>query len=871
MKVAEVRGGQLVVKQEEPTRWITVEGGRRVPITTPKGEKPRAKKPFGRKERKAWRDKKRNESKKLLSIVDELVDAINSPTGDKTIEEWLDQQALFWQYSWANTILILSQKPDARQVAGYKQWQKLGRQVRGGERSIRILAPFSYKIKKEPVEGEEPGEEETTYRTYFNPVSVFDVLQTDGEKLLDFRPDIGVGGKGLLQAAKSYAEEEEVPLQFGPIYGEAGAYIGSEGIKVYGGLGVSHQAISLVHELSHRQLKHLEAKVPTSQAEAEAEATTFIVLKALGLPAQASNSAGYIKSHFEGAQDGEPKERASARIRDSLSRISMAAKVLIDGLSARLGEEEPTDPEDEPAVIKLYDSGISVASVQRGELIIKREGEEPTRWITVGGKKVPIKAPARLDSGIGKQLASEAIKRFGLTTDPREAGFILSDGKLLDLGRKPSGEAGLGHGQIAAIFPDALPEKEWDSSYERKAIDNFLRSTGAIRAYYGGPVARSKSHIKGGAYLYLEFAVPPTNTQWRIMQSLAEGTQETGLEFKLPRTRKLEYVYKNPTKRDIGSFRSWVRYMVGEGRKPARELGKLDTTDDLLKISQAELDTQTARLRTFAAELADTYAPTFHDTARKMFQQELEDTLLSGFREILARPGRGPKGTIGRTRMRSAIYDLLRQTQAQLGRRVTYLALEDETNVAIQNALRAYEERRLSLPGLRSALQNLLRYSYEQSTIIGKRDAYIKQIEARGEVVPASAHTRPFALTVDDRHRIDDELEDEYQYLTGFIEEAKRRRTEDVPFGPYVHWRGKLYAQALWGLEQYGVISELGPLDVIHWRINPEAESCEDCIRIAANGPYTRETLPTVPRRGDTRCLSNCQCSLDIEYAVAAA
>lgn len=40
------------------------------------------------------------------------------------------------------------------------------------------------------------------------------------------------------------------------------------------------------------------------------------------------------------------------------------------------------------------------------------------------------------------------------------------------------------------------------------------------------------------------------------------------------------------------------------------------------------------------------------------------------------------------------------------------------------------------------------------------------------------------------------------------------------------------------------------------------AEHCQDCIDLAANGPYTEETLPTLPRNGDTRCLGNCKCTL---------
>jgi hypothetical protein len=44
-----------------------------------------------------------------------------------------------------NCILIATQRPDATQVAGFKAWQQLGRQVRKGEHGIRIMAPMVVK------------------------------------------------------------------------------------------------------------------------------------------------------------------------------------------------------------------------------------------------------------------------------------------------------------------------------------------------------------------------------------------------------------------------------------------------------------------------------------------------------------------------------------------------------------------------------------------------------------------------------------------------------------------------------------------------------------------------------------------------------
>ena len=62
------------------------------------------------------------------------------------------------------------QKPEATLVAGYKAWQKnFDRHVNKGEKAIRILAPAPYKIKEE--------------RDKLDPVSVFDVSQTDGKPI----------------------------------------------------------------------------------------------------------------------------------------------------------------------------------------------------------------------------------------------------------------------------------------------------------------------------------------------------------------------------------------------------------------------------------------------------------------------------------------------------------------------------------------------------------------------------------------------------------------------------------------------------------------------------------------------------------------
>lgn len=58
-----------------------------------------------------------------------------------------------------------------------------------------------------------------------------------------------------------------------------------------------------------------------------------------------------------------------------------------------------------------------------------------------------------------------------------------------------------------------------------------------------------------------------------------------------------------------------------------------------------------------------------------------------------------------------------------------------------------------------------------------------------------------------------------------------------------------------------GFLSNVPTTTAIEWRLGL-AEHCADCLTFAAGSPYTKGTLPAVPRDGTSRCLSNCKCSL---------
>ena len=66
---------------------------------------------------------------KLAALHDRLAEQVAALRTGQDWQRWLTVAARFHTYSLNNTLLILAQRPDATQVAGYEAWKTLGRQV----------------------------------------------------------------------------------------------------------------------------------------------------------------------------------------------------------------------------------------------------------------------------------------------------------------------------------------------------------------------------------------------------------------------------------------------------------------------------------------------------------------------------------------------------------------------------------------------------------------------------------------------------------------------------------------------------------------------------------------------------------------------
>jgi antirestriction protein ArdC len=240
---------------------------------------------------------------------------------------WAETRATFHRYSMGNCMLIAMQAPDATQVAGFRKWQELGRQVRRGERAIRIMAPMTAKHE------DANGDEERV--TFFRAVPVFDISQTDGEALPEAprEPITGTSHECYLEPLKDHARSMSIAVyEYEPtsaaqgFYDETGARI-----VISTELAPNGKVRTLVHELAHA---HGVTYKDYSRGEAEVivETAATIVCGSLGLDTS-GESIPYIAGWGE---DGDLEAiRKHAETVDTIARsIETACYAMADKLEA---------------------------------------------------------------------------------------------------------------------------------------------------------------------------------------------------------------------------------------------------------------------------------------------------------------------------------------------------------------------------------------------------------------------------------------------------------------------------------------------------------------------------------------------------------
>ncbi len=251
-----------------------------------------------------------------------LATAVDEVRASEMFRQYLDVQARFHRYSWHNSLLILSQRPDVQRVAGFQAWKKLGRHVRKGERGIAIFAPCPWKR----TDTDDDGKDIERQGVYFKVVHVFDVSQTDGEPLPEVEvPDVHIAADTLLANLERVASNRGIAVNFSEL--EVGYYGVSKGgtIDIATGHATGQQSKTLAHELAHEAMHQKDRPdgLTRSVAELEAESVAYVVCAHFDLDVEL-RASGYIA-----LWDGDAKA-----LRESLERIATTARDIIDDVEA---------------------------------------------------------------------------------------------------------------------------------------------------------------------------------------------------------------------------------------------------------------------------------------------------------------------------------------------------------------------------------------------------------------------------------------------------------------------------------------------------------------------------------------------------------
>jgi antirestriction protein ArdC len=235
--------------------------------------------------------KKQSSSERRQQDRERLEQAVAALVSSEGWKSWVETRSRFHRYSLHNQFLIAMQKPDATQVAGYKTWQSLGRQVRKSEKGIRILAPM-------PVKRQMQNDEEETF-LLFRSVAVFDVSQTDGEPLPEIpgEPVTGDSHAEYLPKLEAYAGSLGLVVVFEEVRNGAKGYHSAtaHSIGIDSRMAPNEQVAVLVHELAHALGDINYCDYPREVAEVIVETTAYIVCRSIGLETD-SASVPYLAS-----------------------------------------------------------------------------------------------------------------------------------------------------------------------------------------------------------------------------------------------------------------------------------------------------------------------------------------------------------------------------------------------------------------------------------------------------------------------------------------------------------------------------------------------------------------------------------------------
>lgn len=321
----------------------------------------------------AEKQQKQTQKERLKEITDSIETGIKELFESEKYMQYLRTMSRFHKYSLNNTMLISMQRPDATLVAGFNKWRDaFSRNVKKGEKGIKIIAPTPYKVKEEREKldpqtkaplldssGKVQLEEVERQIPVFRVVSVFDVSQTEGKEL----PQLVSSLNGTVEQFDVFVEALKraapVPITIEPMPSNTDGFFSpkQQRIAIREGMSEVQTLCAMIHEIAHAKL-HDPTKLPdapqTNQdepqpeaaavrldrntEEVQAESISFAVCNYYGIETS-ENSFGYIANWSKGKELKELKA--------SLEVINKTSSVLISDIDKHFAEVQKERPINE--------------------------------------------------------------------------------------------------------------------------------------------------------------------------------------------------------------------------------------------------------------------------------------------------------------------------------------------------------------------------------------------------------------------------------------------------------------------------------------------------------------------------------------------